>query len=112
MKTSFTSMATPGLSIDEIIDAARKYRFDFVDLRVSDDGEITADLTDEQAESIKSKFNSSGIKILSLLCYNDTIKSGIESMEKSILKHLEIAEKLDVVGVRIFFRKNRKQKRI
>ena len=102
MKTSFTTMATPGLSLDEIIDAAKKYKFDCVDLRVRNDGEIPADLTDKQADDVKSKLDKAGIKLLSLFCYNDTIKSGKENMEKSILKHIEIAEKIDAVGVRIF----------
>ena len=112
MKTSFTTMATPGLSLDEIINAAKKYKFDCVDLRVRDDGEVPADLTDEQARDIKLKLNSAGIKLLSLFCYNDTVKSGKENMEKSILKHLEIAEKLDAISVRIFSGKSRLMKNL
>ncbi len=95
-------MATPNLSIDEIINIAVRYNFDCVDLRVRDDAEIKKNITDKEAEVIKEKLNKAGVKLLSLFCYNDYIKSGIENMEKSIAEHIEIAEKLNAEAVRIF----------
>ena len=102
MKTSFTTMGTPELSLDEVILAAKEYGFDAVDLRVRDDCEVPLNITDKEAEIIKIKLEEENIGLMSLFCYNETIKSGKEEMKNSILKHLQIAEKIDAFGIRIF----------
>lgn len=100
MKIGYTTMATPGLNLDEVIEAAKEYNFDAVDLRVHKDGEISEDITFEEAQIVKEKLGE--IDLSGLLCYNSKIQQGKEEMEASILRCLEVAEKLDSKSVRIF----------
>lgn len=100
MEYGFTTMATPGLPVDSVIRLAREYGFDTVDLRVRDDGEIRENISYEEAESIKSKFND--IKLYTLFCYNETVKSGKDKMEASVQRYIEIAEMVNAENIRIF----------
>ena len=94
MKISFTTMGTPGLNIDEVIDAAREYGFDGIDFRVHKDGEISEDITIEEANEIKDKLGN--LELPGLLCYNTKIQQGIDEMTDSVMKSLEIAEMLGI----------------
>ena len=100
MKISFTTMGTPGLNIDEIIEAAREYGFDGIDFRVHKDGEISEDITIEEANEIKDKLGN--LELPGLLCYNTKIQQGIDEMTDSVMKSLEIAEMLGAKSIRLF----------
>ena len=97
-KISFTTMGTPELDAFGAIDAAVEYGFDGVDLRISrDEGEIMADMSDEQLAKIKAYANEKNIELPGLLCYfNRTIweSFGYNSCEEYLLRLMEIAEKL------------------
>lgn len=100
MLTSFTTMGTPGLSVDEIVNVAKVYSFDSVEIRVLDDGEIKKNISDEEIKQIRKKlsvFDSFG-----LLCYNITISENKEKMVENVLNNLEFAEKTGAERIRVF----------
>lgn len=48
MKYTFSTMATPGMGLKEVVEIAKKYNFDGVDIRVRDkDGDINENMTNE-----------------------------------------------------------------
>ena len=106
MKLSFTTMATPNKSGPEAIRMAREFGYMGVDLRVSDHkGELKLNSSIQEINQIKDVFASEGIKPSGLLCYNETGSDEPESwkrMTESILRHLEIAERLGSPTIRIF----------
>lgn len=102
MKTSFTTMATPGLDVFEQIALAKKYGFSGVDFRVASNGngEIPQDLSEEEAGKIRE--NLQGVALPGLLCYNKNIHSGQDAMVESILSNLRLAQKLQIPTIRVF----------
>ena len=103
MKYSFTTMATPGMSLEDVVKTAKEYGFDGVDLRVRDnDGDINENITAEELAKIKELF-ADGPEISSLLCYNLMLGKGSEEeIANSILNCIRIAETLKVKIIRIF----------
>lgn len=110
MKTSFTTMATPGMQLDEILSAAREYNFDAVDLRVHEDGEVLSSITNEEAKVILEKAGDT--ELYSLLCYGNNIHNGKEKLEETILSAIAVAEKLNSKAVRIFPGKIKEEKNL
>lgn len=100
MKLSFTTMATPELSVPEQAQAVKRFGFDAVDLRMIERGagEIPKDATEEQLQQIKGQAGP----VSSILCYNTRIDSGAKEMAASVCRHLEIAASLSVPAIRIF----------
>lgn len=102
MKTSFTTMATPGLDVFAQIALAKKYGFTGVDFRVTSggNGEIAQDLSEEEARKIRE--NLQGVALPGLLCYNSNIHSGHDAMVESILNNLRLAQRLQIPTIRVF----------
>lgn len=102
MKISFTTMATPELDIPSQFKTARAYGFDGVDLRVIQrgNGEISRDITQAEAERIVAQQN--GVEVPTLLCYNERIETGRDSMIASVLEHMQFAAKLGIPTIRVF----------
>lgn len=105
MKLSYTTMATPGYSGVEAIKLARRYGYQGVDLRVSDNkGELNLKSTAREIKELKNAFLSEGIESSGLLCYNKTGSDDEASwvnMTDSILRHLDIASTLGAQSIRI-----------
>lgn len=103
MKLSYTTMATPELTLLQSADAAREYGFDGIDLRlcgVTEAGEVPCGISSKEAEKIKTAVR--GLSIPGLLCYNRNIHAGAEEMKSSVLKCLSAAEKIGAESIRIF----------
>lgn len=100
MKLSFTTMATPELSPWGQSQAAERFGFDAVDLRMIRDrtGEIPPDATAAQLEQIRTAAGP----ISSILCYNRRISAGADAMTDSLLTHMAIARALSAPYIRIF----------
>lgn len=100
MKLSFTTMATPELSVWGQAQAARRFGFDAVDLRMirGQTGEIPMDATAAQLDQIRSAAGT----ISSILCYNRRVGAGAEEMTDSLLRHMDIAQALSAPYIRIF----------
>lgn len=102
MKISFTTMATPELNIHSQISVAKEYGFDGIDFRVMHDGkgEISLETGLKEANEIRRELN--GINLPGILCYNKKIQDGHDNMVSSILKHLHLAQMLEIPTIRIF----------
>ena len=100
MKTGFTTMGTPSMSLGEIFSLAKEYSFDSVDLRMHKDGEVPLDLSDDKAEEIVKAAGKT--ELFSLLCYNLTLGNDTEDIIKSILQCIKAGETLGLKAVRIF----------
>ncbi len=105
-RLSFSTVVTPDMAGVEAIRAAREYGYQGVDLRVSDSkGELTVESTSEEIAALRRAFDSEGILPASLFCHNDAGSAddgSWEKMELSILRHMEIAERLGDPAIRIF----------
>ncbi|NQX58656.1 sugar phosphate isomerase/epimerase family protein [Paenibacillus qinlingensis] len=105
MKLSYSTLATPDLSGVEAIRLARIHEFDGIDLRVSEmSGELTLDASKEQLRELSDTLNGEGIALASLWAYNEYGGSGPASwnqMEMSLLRHIELANKLGATSMRI-----------
>lgn len=106
MRLSFTTMATPLQSGHEAIRMARAYGYTGVDLRVSEHrGELTLHSTAQEINQIRSAFISENIMPSGLLCYNETGNDDPASwdrMTQSIVRHLDLAARLESPSIRIF----------
>ena len=100
MKLSFTTMATPELSVWGQAQAAKRFGFDAVDLRMirGQSGEIPMDATADQLAQIRSAAGP----VSSILCYNQRIQAGLDAMTASLLRHMDIAQPLSAPFIRIF----------
>ena len=100
MKLSFTTMATPELTVRQQAEAAKGFGFHAVDLRMQTggSGEIPPDAEAERLEQIREDAGT----VSSILCYNGQIDTGIEKMAESVRQHLEIARAIQAPAIRIF----------
>ena len=100
MKLSFTTMATPELTVLQQAQAVAQYGFRGVDLRMQTggSGEIPVDA---EVECLKQIRKDAGT-VSSILCYNKQIDVGVEEMAESVRQHLEIAKAIQAPAIRIF----------
>ena len=100
MKLSFTTMATPELTVSQQAQAAKRFGFDAVDLRMrtGGSGEIPEDAHPEYLTQIREQAGT----VSSILCYNKQIDAGVPEMTKSVQHHLEIAKAVNAPAIRIF----------
>ena len=105
-KLSFTTMGTPDWDASREIRAASSYGYSGIDLRISDfKGELSLSSSNREIQEIKTLLDSENIQLAGLLCYNTVggkEEKSWEKMKYSILKHVEIALKLDSPSIRIF----------
>lgn len=102
MKLSFTTMATPELSIAEQVAAAKKFGFHGIDLRVIERGagEIPIDLSENDVMNVLKC--TEDIQLPTLLCYNEKLQAGFERMVASIQQYTKLACRLRIPAIRIF----------
>ena len=100
MKLSFTTMATPELTVWQQAEAAKQFGFHAVDLRMQTggSGEIPVDA---EVECLKQIRKDAGT-VSSILCYNKQIETGVMEMADSVRQHLEIAKAIHAPAIRIF----------
>ena len=106
MKLSYTTMATPGMTVKEEAGLARKFGYKGIDLRVSDNlGEINISSSYRDITEVKDILNTEGIMLAGLFCYNHCAgaeDNSWDKMKQSILKHIELANLLGSPSIRIF----------
>ncbi len=106
MKLSYTTLAIPGRSCEEAAVLARRYGFDGVDFRVTEKrGDVWLDTPDSRFREIVGALKGEGVVCSSVLCYNpigSDEASSWQTMEQSLLRHIEIAEKLNSDVIRVF----------
>lgn len=102
---SFATLATPGFSVEEAIRMARKFGYEGIDLRVSENkGELTEKSTQAEIKYIREVMAAEGIRPAGLFCYNKSGNLEIQSwneMKESILRLIDIAMNLGSPSIRI-----------
>lgn len=105
-KLSFTTMATPDWDVRTAIQAAAKYGYDGIDLRVSDHkGELTIESSEAEICEVRNILDSENIQLAGLLCYNKVGDSEEDSwleMKESLIRHMELARKVGSPAIRMF----------
>ena len=107
VQLSFTTMGTPEKDGFEAIAAAKEYGYAGVDFRVHHiKGEIQVDSSDQHIADLRTACADNGITVPSLLCYNKTgnkdSDASWDEMYDDICFHMDIAQKLGALGIRIF----------
>lgn len=100
MKLSFTTMATPELTVWQQAEAAKHFGFHAVDLRMQTGGSGEVPV-DAEAEGLQQIRKAAGT-VSSILCYNKQIETGVVEMADSVRRHLEIAKAIQAPAIRIF----------
>ena len=100
MKLSFTTMATPELTVCQQTRAAKQFGFQAVDLRMQTGGSGEIPM-DADKECLRQICEDAGT-VSSILCYNKQIETGVMEMADSVRQHLEIAKAIHAPAIRIF----------
>ena len=99
-------MATPELSAEEAINAALRYGYDAVSLRMHEIcGEVMLNSSNEELHKIRNLFSDSGIIQGALMCYNDMQPSSEECSRYTFeyaLKAMENAAEAGAKSIRLF----------
>lgn len=99
-------MATPELSAKEAINAAVRYGYDSVSLRMHEIcGELKINSTKEDLHEIRHLFSDNGIIQGALMCYNQMQQSNKETYSHNFeytLRALEVAAKIGAYSIRLF----------
>lgn len=99
-------MGTPDWEAKEIIQAAARYGYNGVDLRVSEKkGELQIDSSDAEICEIRKIFSDENIQLAGLLCYNKVGNSDAGSwneMKESLVRHMELGCKAGSPSIRMF----------
>lgn len=99
-------MATPELSAKEAVNAAQRYGYDAVSLRMHEIcGEVALNSSKEELHNIRNLFLDSGIIQGALMCYNDMQKSNDECYRYTLdyaLRAMENAAEAGANSIRMF----------
>lgn len=105
-KLSFTTMGTPKQDARGAVAFAKEFGYNGVDLRVSDNkGEVHPDAIPGDLKAVKSIFDSEGIELAGLLCYNrvgNAERSSWQAMTDDLAKHMDIGLQLGSPAIRMF----------
>lgn len=71
MKLSFWTLGTPGWSNRAVVEAARRFGFQGVDLRCAANGNVSLDSPAQDIVALRDLFAANGVEIASLLAYNE-----------------------------------------
>lgn len=106
MKFSFTTLTTPDYTVQQIVETAKLYGYDGVDLRASyNRGQLTVESSVSEIKSIRNSFINEGIIIPSLLCYFETCVNpgtATQEFEDWLRRHIEIGEMVGAQALRLF----------
>lgn len=100
MKTAFTTLACPTLSLRELLALAKRNHMDAVEIRLDQDNRLCGYALEELDEA-KCLIDKSGVKISDLAC-GITVKNGDRSVLAQMEHCAKMAQKLGVVGIRTF----------
>src|SRR5436190_23274098 len=97
MKLSFWTLGTPDWSNTQVVDAARRFGFDGVDLRCAVGRNVSVQSTPQEVEELKRLFADSGVEIASLLVYNERGNAeGVDwgAVQDDIARHIALAQRI------------------
>jgi sugar phosphate isomerase/epimerase len=104
MKLSFWTLGTPGWSNEAVVDAAKRFGYDGIDLRCADNGNVSLQSTDAEVEALRRLFESEGIEIASLLAYNQRgNKDGVDwdAVTADLIAHAELCRRIGTPNLRV-----------
>src|SRR3954469_9931554 len=104
MKLSFWTLGTPDWDNAQVVDAARRFGFDGVDLRCAAGRNVSLQSTPEEVEDLRRLFGDNGIEIASLLAYNE--RGNAEGVDWSVVqddiaRHIELAQRIGTKAMRV-----------
>lgn len=104
MKLSFWTLGTPDWSNAQVVEAARRFGFDGVDLRCAAGRNVSVQSTPEEVADLKRLFADSGVEISSILAYNARGNAeGVDwdAVQDDIARHIELAQRLGTKAMRV-----------
>lgn len=105
MKLSFSTLGCPNWDIKRIVEFARKYKYDGVELRGAGRQHISLEVSPLERREIKNLFGENGIEICCISAYtrfSSPVKGERESNINTLVKYCELAEEMGSPIVRSF----------
>ncbi len=103
MKLAFSTLGTPGWSLDEVIAGARRYGYDGVELRLLDGEIITPALPQSERMRVREAFAAAALPIC---CLDSSLRvaTGVapEETAREIREFLALAAELGAPMIRVF----------
>jgi sugar phosphate isomerase/epimerase len=104
MKLSFWTLGTPDWSNVQVVDAARRFGFDGVDLRCAAGRNVSVQSTPEEIAELRRLFADNGVEISSILAYNQ--RGNAEDVDwvevqDDIARHIDLAQRLGTKAMRV-----------
>lgn len=104
MRLSFWTLGTPGWSNEQVVDAAKRFGYEGIDLRCNTGGNISLDSTGAEVEGLKRLFDDAGVKIASLLAYN--ARGGDDGVDwdivtRDLIANARLARRLGTANMRV-----------
>lgn len=105
MKLSFSSLGCPNWDIKTIVEFAKRYKYDGVELRGAGRTHISPEISILEKREIKSIFEDNGIEICCISAYtrfSSPIKEERESNIDTLVRYCELAKEMGAPIVRSF----------
>jgi sugar phosphate isomerase/epimerase len=104
VKLSFWTLGTPDWSNGQVVDAARRFGFDGVDLRCTPGRNVSVQSTPQEIEDLKRVFADNGVEISSILAYNE--RGNAEDVDWTVVQddiaqHIDLAQRLGTKAMRV-----------
>ena len=103
MKLSFWTLGTPGWSNEAVVEGARRFGYQGVDIRCAANGTISPQPDDEEVTALRSLFETAGVEIASVLGYNQRGNdAGVEwqAVESDLIALAELCVRLGTPNLR------------
>jgi sugar phosphate isomerase/epimerase len=104
MKLSFWTLGTPGWSNEAVVDAAKRFGYEGVDLRCAANGNISLQSGAEDIVALRELFTSRDIEIASLLGYNQRGNDdGVDwdAVTADLVAHAALCVRLETPNLRV-----------
>lgn len=102
MKIAFSTLACPGWSLEQAVEAGRRYGYDGIELRLLDGEVIPPGLAPEQRRRIRAVCGDGGLEIAALDSSIRLAGPDSEAIEADLRAFLELARELEAPLVRVF----------
>jgi sugar phosphate isomerase/epimerase len=105
MKLSFSTLGCPNWNIRRIVEYAKRYRYDGVELRGAGRQHISLEVSHIERREIRSLFEDNGIEICCISPYtrfSSPVKEGRETNIETLVRYCELAREMEAPLVRSF----------
>ncbi|NOZ26529.1 MAG: sugar phosphate isomerase/epimerase [Chloroflexi bacterium] len=84
MSISFSTLACPGWTLQEVIRAAQKYGYDGVELRGADREHISPEFTPIERRDVRHRFEDAGLQIVGITAYTRFAQTDPEVLQEQV----------------------------